>query len=421
MPYKPYESDGLNLVELIKDTGSSPAPDLQSEFKANLVKALWNLRRLAVAGSGDMLESVYDPGGIASSAFDMANMIESATEKILTSAERLKLAGLEAPETGYAPLALTAGDAVYMDQDSNEWYKAGTSITGIANCRFGIAAEDIAGGGTGDIIVNGIYTLSGATSLSRGDPIYLGSVPGSWDGVFPPTTDTQLMLGWYMGSNKFYIDPKLVNAPNQNFDNRVSTAEIQTGTETEVRTFSPADVAEYFNRWDDIRVGLTSVKTGGSSDPDFAKLRDNGAGSQGVFTYLFSPLLEEEVYFEVQIPHSYKAGTDLKAHIHWCPIDANAGNVVWALEYTIANANQVIGNTTPVQATIAANGVAYKEQLDAIATISGAGVTESSLIIGRLYRKAADAADTYASDAAALSFDFHFQTDKLGSVNEIPS
>lgn len=41
----------------------------------------------AVVGSDDMLRSTYDPTNVNASAFDMENMIEGATKKILTSAE----------------------------------------------------------------------------------------------------------------------------------------------------------------------------------------------------------------------------------------------------------------------------------------------------------------------------------------------
>jgi hypothetical protein len=80
MSYKPYESDGLNLEALIKDMGSNPAPERQSEFKTNLVKALYNANRKIDAGgggtgSGDMPKATYDPTNVAGDAFDMANMV----------------------------------------------------------------------------------------------------------------------------------------------------------------------------------------------------------------------------------------------------------------------------------------------------------------------------------------------------------
>lgn len=48
----------------------------------------------AGSGSGDMLAATYDPGNVNDDAFDMENMTEGATKKILTAAERTKLGHL---------------------------------------------------------------------------------------------------------------------------------------------------------------------------------------------------------------------------------------------------------------------------------------------------------------------------------------
>lgn len=58
----------------------------------NLKRAL--ISDFASAG-GDMSAATYDPDTIAGDAFDMDNMVESATNKILTSAERTKLGTIE--------------------------------------------------------------------------------------------------------------------------------------------------------------------------------------------------------------------------------------------------------------------------------------------------------------------------------------
>lgn len=46
--------------------------------------------------NGDMTAAVYDPGAVASDAFDMDNMVEGFTNLILSGDERSKLAGIEA-------------------------------------------------------------------------------------------------------------------------------------------------------------------------------------------------------------------------------------------------------------------------------------------------------------------------------------
>jgi len=46
-------------------------------------------------GGGDMTKAVYDPTSVSSDAFDMDNMVEGTTTKILTGTERTKLSGIE--------------------------------------------------------------------------------------------------------------------------------------------------------------------------------------------------------------------------------------------------------------------------------------------------------------------------------------
>lgn len=51
----------------------------------------WWVLATAGAGSWDMLKATYDPTNVNGNAFDMENMTEWATKKILTTAERTKL------------------------------------------------------------------------------------------------------------------------------------------------------------------------------------------------------------------------------------------------------------------------------------------------------------------------------------------
>ena len=171
-------------------------------------------------------------------------------------------------------------------------------------------------------------------------------------------------------------------------------------------------------RWDDIRVPVTSTKKAGSNDPHFAKIADNGSGSQGVFAELFDKTTEEELYFQVQMPHSWKIGTDIVAHVHWCPVDTDTGTIQWGLEYSMAEIDAVIGDSTLALSTAtAAPGTAYQHTLLDIVTIDMSAVTSlSSIISCRVYRNVAG--DTYNEDAALLEIDFHYEVDSLGSSTE---
>ena len=78
---------------------------------------------LIPGGGGDMLAATYDPNAVAGDAFDMDNMVEGADTKILTAAERAKLAfiaitqavDLDAMETDIAA-AKTKTDFITITQ-----------------------------------------------------------------------------------------------------------------------------------------------------------------------------------------------------------------------------------------------------------------------------------------------------------------
>ena len=47
--------------------------------------------------------------------------------------------------------------------------------------------------------------------------------------------------------------------------------------------------------------------------------------------------MTESLHFSVQLPHAWKEGTQIEPHIHYCCSDNSVGNVVWKLEYVIAD------------------------------------------------------------------------------------
>lgn len=188
----------------------------------------------------------------------------------------------------------------------------------------------------------------------------------------------------------------------------------------------------YIPAWDDLRVAATATKQGGSKDPGYAKFIDDAAGtSQGCFLNWFDAATEEELYFEVQIPHSYWQGSDIYPHVHWVPkSNGSAGQVVsWGLEYAWKNIGGTFGDSTIVYANAHyptdASLVANKHYLTSFAAIDGnpLGVdfTLSSMLVCRLFRNATGAGsstDDYAADAGLLEFDIHIQMDALGSRQE---
>jgi hypothetical protein len=205
-----------------------------------------------------------------------------------------------------------------------------------------------------------------------------------------------------------------ISAPISRINDRVNVLE---GASEEVIPHQSGSIKP---GWEDLRVPLLSTKLLGSKDPGLAVIKTNGAGSQGVIAYVFDQTTEEELYFAVQIPHSWKVGTPIRPHIHWCPTNTNTGTVSFGLEYTIANYLGVFGNTVILGTQQAGAGVAYTHQLAPWSEISMTGKTISCMLLCRVFRDATGSLgpDTYNTDAALLEVDFHYKANDLGSRAE---
>lgn len=106
----------------------------------------------------------------------------------------------------------------------------------------------------------------------------------------------------------------------------------------------------------------------------------------GIYAPAFSGIgVSKSILGRIQLPHSYKEGSDIVVHIHWG--HKNAG----------ATANQHL--------------------ITDIVTLTGTGKNISSLLMVTLKRDPADALDTYTGSAWFLDADAHVQYDAIGSNN----
>lgn len=192
---------------------------------------------------------------------------------------------------------------------------------------------------------------------------------------------------------------------------------IYTGT----LTITATDAEVSWIGWDDLRIPITTTKLGGTKDPGFEVFRTNTGGtSQGVFVYQFDKTSEEEVYFIVQLPHSYKLGTNVLPHAHWAvdTVPAGGTNVRWGLEYTVAEIGNAFPVTTTVYTTATDPVTQYKHLINSFTAISGSNVDSiSAIILCRVFRDVAN--DNFDDDAALLEVDFHYQIDRNGSRKEL--
>lgn len=165
--------------------------------------------------------------------------------------------------------------------------------------------------------------------------------------------------------------------------------------------------------WDDLNFPALSLAKSANLAPTQGAILSSG-GIQGL---LFDGVNQvNEVYGEGEVLHSYKTGSDLYPHVHWMPTTNDAGNVTWFLEYAVVDVNGVYGTPTIISVTEAASGAAWTHQRADFNFIDGSNLVFGSHFEFRLYRNATAPTDTYAHNAALISFGIHYQLDSVGSV-----
>lgn len=176
--------------------------------------------------------------------------------------------------------------------------------------------------------------------------------------------------------------------------------------------------------WDDIRVPLV-LTNAGTTKPAVLKVfrKDISGASQGVYTYAFEDkaveVQEEELYFALQVPHSYKSGTALKPHLHWSVIDSTSSvskDVRFNLEITCQDSS----NNMPVTSISSITVTALAPYSVVYSTFSDItpGDPLSAMCVARITRASSDAADNFVNDVYGLEIDFHYQIDSFGSNTE---
>jgi hypothetical protein len=171
--------------------------------------------------------------------------------------------------------------------------------------------------------------------------------------------------------------------------------------------------------WADYVTPLSRALFGGAAnDPTLTKVADDGAGSAGVWAFVFGD--GDEVLATVQLPHSWKEGSTIYPHIHFFTMtDVDpSDNFDMDFEYWWADQGEDFPANTTLVTTTHATGVnsQYLHQLGnlTVAGIDGTGHTISSVLMIRIGREAS-VGDNYAGGVAILDFDVHYEKDTIGS------
>jgi hypothetical protein len=162
--------------------------------------------------------------------------------------------------------------------------------------------------------------------------------------------------------------------------------------------------------WNDVNIGSVSLGAGATA-PDLIVL--GGGGNTIQIRAFDGNSTTEQLFFELEIPHSTKVTSNITFHVHWCPTTANAGNVKWQLNYVLYGENITLPAEQTISTVSTSNGTAWKMQRTDLPVISVTSINRQ--LCGRLFRHPGDAADTYPDDAGVFTVGFHYEQDTIGS------
>jgi len=160
--------------------------------------------------------------------------------------------------------------------------------------------------------------------------------------------------------------------------------------------------------FDDLFVPLTTTRQGSNNKPDFDYTN---------IGYLFPQNDATEIlYLIVQMPHRWKAGSDIFPHVHYNR--TSAGKPTFKIDYSWFNIGSAVaapGTTLPLATEVITYTSGSIHQINqSTAAISGSGKTMSSILLIKLYRDD----NTVSGDVLTYQFDLHFEIDSLGSNSE---
>lgn len=178
--------------------------------------------------------------------------------------------------------------------------------------------------------------------------------------------------------------------------------------------------------WRDLIGNITLRGTPGANSPTWEEI----TGMTGMYAYSFSATTMNEVWITYHIDHDIYTGTGSKIylHTHWINAAAtpNTGDVRWGFQYTVANGHQqeAFPATTTVYVNQTCNATRYMHHIAEISdgdAIDATSIEPDTLIMCRIFRDAANGADTCTDKVYLLLSDCHYLADRAGTKNKAPN
>ena len=172
--------------------------------------------------------------------------------------------------------------------------------------------------------------------------------------------------------------------------------------------------------WNDI-VADINIKGSGTNSPSWTLFRN------GLYAYSFSANTMQECWLSFHFRHDYALNTAIFPHIHFAVNTTSTGVVRFGIEYSIAKGyDQGVPSTFGATQTVyieynISSNSQYKHLIAEVITgITDANLEVDSVMLCRVFRDAANAADTHPSPVFILNCDVHYQVDRTSTKNRNP-
>jgi hypothetical protein len=192
------------------------------------------------------------------------------------------------------------------------------------------------------------------------------------------------------------------------------------GPDTAIKIHQRDGTSDY--GWRDM-IGAIVARGVGANDPTWAAV----TGLGNMFAYSFAAATMQQIWIAYHIDHDYAEGTPIFMHTHWinAAVSPNTGAVRWGFEYTVAKGHQqqAFSAPTTVYVNQTCNATRYMHHIAEVAVVDAIPATNlepDSMIYARIFRDAADAADTCSDAVYLLTADCHYQASRYSTKNKAP-
>ena len=308
-------------------------------------------------------------------------------------------------------------DKATINSDGTAWFAGNTNVTGDlvvdTDTLFVKSSDNRVGIGTStplsDLSVQGTAARIGVYNDGGNIRAYPGYITGADNGA-----------GYYynnLNSLRVFL--------NSDGDSYLTGGNVGIGTNNPQGKLHVGGNPNYLKVAADgelTLIGTARVKRHYLIDPSRFKMpaaNFPGESFEGIsYTLDFDEGVEESAYCQEHIPFRWAAGTDIEVVVDWMHTGADAGTVVWGIEYKSIEPGETfaIPYITITQTTAAGTAANVLLRTTFTTKIIAGNLAAEDLIAMRFYRKAGDVADTLAEDARVVNVHFHFIQDKLGQA-----